>query len=252
MVAYDFGKGEIVKKIKLSLKVCAHRGASGTHPENTVAAFDEALRIGAHMIEFDVRRTLDGKFVIMHDSTVNRTTDGGGAVAELMFDYIRSLDAGMGQKVPTLDETMAYAERIMLNIHAYPESRDDALMMAKALAARFAESDIHDRAFVASDDQDLLKHVRIADSRIRLCKLFEQADPDYVRKAISNHSCEVLQPCNEIVTTQLVNEAHAHGLKVNPFFADDEDEMRRLIDCGVDGILTNYPARLLSLLETIS
>ncbi|MBL4701498.1 hypothetical protein JYU15_00995 [bacterium AH-315-I18] len=229
--------------------ICAHRGASGTHPENTAAAFDEALGVGAQMIEFDVRRTRDGNFVIVHDPTVDRTTDGNGAISELTFDYIRSLDAGQGEQVLTLPKAMAYARKARLNIHAYPESDEDALAIANALVPYFTDGDIYDWAFVTAADLNLLKHVRKADPQIRLCNLIGQGAGDYVAAALLSHPCEVLQPRNTIVTRQLVEEAHAQGLKVNSFFADDEDEMKRLIACGVDGILTNYPARLLACLE---
>src|SRR5690606_35407546 len=73
--------------------VCAHRGASATHPENTLSALREAIRLGAHMLEFDVRATLDGQLVLMHDPNVDRTTNGVGAVSEMNFDLLRKLDA---------------------------------------------------------------------------------------------------------------------------------------------------------------
>ncbi len=232
--------------------ICAHRGASGTHPENTQAAFEEAIRVGAHMVEFDIRCTADHHLAIIHDSTVDRTTNGTGAVADLTFDYIRSLDAGQGKKVLSLPEAMAYASRVMLNIHANPENKDDALAIAQALVPYFANGDIYDQAFVTAVDQDLLKLLRAADPQIRLCNLLGQRTDSYVQTAVSSHPCEVLQPINAVVTHELVREAHAQGLKVNPFFADDEDEMNRLIGCGVDGILTNHPARLFSFLENRS
>ena len=228
--------------------ICAHRGASGTHPENTASAFDEALSVGAQMIEFDVRRTRDGNFVIVHDSTVDRTTDGQGAISELTFDYIRSLNAGHGEPVLTLSKAMSYAQKAMLNIHAYPENDEDALAIANALVTYFVDGDIYDCAFVTAANLNLLKHVHKADPKIRLCNLIGQGAEDYVTTAISSHPCQVLQPRNTIVTRQLVDEAHAQGLKVNSFFADDQEEMSRLVACGVDGILTNYPARLLACL----
>jgi glycerophosphoryl diester phosphodiesterase len=229
------------------IKACAHRGASGTHPENTVAAFEEAVRLGAEMLEFDVRRTADGKFVIMHDPTVDRTTSGQGPVAALTFDEIRALDAGEGQAVPTLDEAMAYVDRMMLNIHLYPETPGDVDAMTEVLLGRFASGSIYDRAFVASENETVLNRLHQSDPRIRLCNLCHHAQPNYVELALTAVPCQVLQPTNGNVTTDLVAAAHAQGLKVNVFYADDEPEMKRLIDCGVDGILTNYPARLLNL-----
>lgn len=103
----------------------AHRGASDTHPENTLAAFREAIRLGAHQIEFDVRLTKDGHLVVMHDATVDRTTDGQGAVTDMTLAELRRLDAGRkkhatfaGERVPTLEETLDMMPlNIWLNCH---------------------------------------------------------------------------------------------------------------------------------------
>jgi len=239
----------------MSVKVCAHRGASGTHPENTAAAFDEAVRLDCEMIEFDVRRTIDGRFIVMHDPTVDRTTDGTGAIAEMTFDTIRALDAGRhgdspaesgGQRVPTLAEAIRYVDRLMLNIHAYPEGDADVEPMAAAIIDLLRDVD-HRHWFIACNVPALLAAVIELDREARLCPLLAQRSADYIDRARELGPCHILQPSNTIVTPKFVAAAHRHGLKVNPFYADDEAEMRRLIACGVDGILTNQPARLLSI-----
>ncbi len=105
--------------------ICAHRGAMETHPENTLAAFKEAVFLGAHMIEFDVRLTKDGHLVILHDETVDRTTNGMGKISELTLHEVKQLDAGSwkseiftGEKIPTLQEVLiVLPENIWLNIH---------------------------------------------------------------------------------------------------------------------------------------
>lgn len=119
-------KEKYIFEIELPGKgLCAHRGAMGTHPENTLVAFREAIKAGAHMIEFDVQLTKDNKLVVIHDGTVDRTTNGTGQVSELPFDEIRNLDAGSwkspefaGEKIPTLDETLSVMPyNIWLNVH---------------------------------------------------------------------------------------------------------------------------------------
>jgi glycerophosphoryl diester phosphodiesterase len=227
--------------------VCAHRGASGTHPENTPLAFDEAVRLGVEMIEFDVRRTRDGRFVIIHDANVDRTTDGSGMIDDMTLDQVRRFDAGAGQCIPTLDEAMAYADRVWLNVHGKAFTDEDAEAMAEALVQYFKEGVGYDRAFIASEEFPLLQHVRRRDERMRVCPLFDQVQDQYISRTSGRIRCDVFQPRNTIVTPELVAEAHALGAKVNPFYADDEPEMRRLIDCGVDGILTNFPHRLIAL-----
>jgi len=240
-----------MRTAKRRVITCAHRGASSTHPENTRLAFDEAVRLGADMIEFDVRRTRDGAFVIMHDASVDRTTNGAGAVADLTLSEIRALDAGQGQRVPILEEAMTFGKSLMLNVHAYPETEEDALPMAKALVEQFHRFGLHENSFVTSWHELFLDEVHRLDPAVRRCNLHGEDDPDYVEIACRQFTPEVLQPSNRIVTADLIAAAHAprRNIKVNPFFADDEAEMRRLIDCGVDGILTNCPARLLTLLK---
>ena len=203
------------------------------------------------MMEFDVRRTADGEFVVMHDAAVDRTTDGRGPVAELTFEEIRRLDAGGGVRVPSLAEALAYADRMILNIHAYPETDDEVAPTAEVLADHFRRENLYGRAFVASDREELQELLRKADPQIRLCNLTGQNDADWPEAAVRAGPCQVLQPRDHVTTPETVARAHAAGMKVNPYFADDEPEMRRLIDCDVDGILTNYPARLRAVLETL-
>lgn len=231
--------------------ICAHRGASGTYPENTVQAYEAALWMGATMLEFDVRCSADQKCVVIHDVSVDRTTDGSGAVSELTFSQLRALNAGNGQRIPTLDEALDFADRALLNIHAYPITEDDRETISEQLLTAFAQRQIYHRAFVATRDLGLMQRLREEDSQIRLCNLTrpDVAEADFLQAVLDHHPCEVLQPRNQMVTKELVESAHQHGLKVNPFYADEPEEMRRLLDCGVDGILTNYPLRLAKLLK---
>jgi glycerophosphoryl diester phosphodiesterase len=111
--------------------ICAHRGGGATHPENTVVALQEAVRIGAHMVEFDIAITRDGTLVLMHDATVNRTTDGMGKVIDLTLAELKQLDAGVktgarfaGTRVPTLVEALAVLPRnIWINVDFKADAR---------------------------------------------------------------------------------------------------------------------------------
>ncbi|MBE9518576.1 MAG: glycerophosphodiester phosphodiesterase, partial [Bacteroidetes bacterium] len=105
--------------------ICAHRGAMDTHPENTIAAFKEAVHLGAHMIELDVRMTLDGHLLVLHDQTVDRTSNGKGEISELSLEEVKQLDAGSwkskkfaGERIPTFKEALAVMPaNIWLNVH---------------------------------------------------------------------------------------------------------------------------------------
>ncbi|MCA9212215.1 MAG: hypothetical protein KDB27_04045 [Planctomycetales bacterium] len=132
--------------------ICAHRGASDTHPENTLAAFHEAVRLGAHMIEFDVALSKDGKLVLTHDTTVDRTTNGKGPISQLTLEELKSLDAGSwkgdrfkGQRIPTLDEALTVMpDNIWLNVHL----KGDAKLAEKVSKYIVAHDRLH-QAFLA-------------------------------------------------------------------------------------------------------
>lgn len=239
-----------------SVVVCAHRGNSGEFPENTLSAFRSAADLGVDMIEFDVAITKDGVPVILHDETVDRTSNGTGLLAELTLAAVRALDFGSwqgeafcGERIPTLIEALdALPAPIMLNIHVkehWPLAED----LVGQVAREFRLRDLYHRAFVASDET-MIRAFAALDPRIRLCSLSHQDGEAYIDHAEAL-GCRILQPCHTLVTAEFVAAAHQRDMRVNVFYADEEAEMLRQIDCGVDGILTNYPRRLLALQRRI-
>jgi glycerophosphoryl diester phosphodiesterase len=235
------------------LAVVAHRGASGTHPENTAAAFAEAIRLGVDSIELDVHRSSDGGLVLIHDGTVDRTSNGTGPVAELTMEELRALDAGSwfapvfaDQRFLILDEALdLIPDSIRLNVHVKAYAHDRAQVAPEVVSVLKARGRLNN-AFMAADESTLLC-AREAESTLEICNLSVRPEGDYVARS-ALIGCRILQPGHAMTSTRLVDEAHAHNMEVNPFFADDEQEMRRLADCGVDGILTNQPERLQQLL----
>ena len=118
--------GQIQTNFQMPTKgICAHRGASVSHPENTLAAFKEAIRLGAHMIELDLALSKDDAIVVLHDSTLDRTTNGKGLVSDWSLKELKTLDAGSfkathfkGERIPTFQEVLAIMpENIWLNVH---------------------------------------------------------------------------------------------------------------------------------------
>jgi len=230
--------------------VCAHRGNSGPCPENTLAAFRSALALGVEMIEFDVAHTRDGRLVLLHDATVDRTTNGSGPVQEMTFERLRGLDAGDGERVPTLDEALALIPaEVILNVHVKPHSADPTRLVQE-VATRLLADDRAESAFIAAGP-DLIRALRDAGSPVRTCPLLGGAyGPDYVAVGVELGCC-ALQPGHRTVSAEMVAEAHRRGRRVNVFYADEPAAMTRLIDLGVDGILTNWPERLLRILGRI-
>jgi glycerophosphoryl diester phosphodiesterase len=237
--------------------VCAHRGASGTHPENTLHAFAEAVALGCGMVEFDVRATSDGALVLLHDATVDRTTDGSGNIWELDHQAVLRLDASAGHtgfelsRIPTLDEVLDLLPRAMeLNIHVYPGPSDGADIVA-GVCERIQARDLYGTAFISGSDE-VMELATAQDPQVRRCLLGSQDRAAAYARLAHGLGCSNIQPLNKITTKALCDEAHELDLVVHPFYADDAAEMQRLIDCGVDGILTNQPARLIGLLEKLS
>ena len=234
--------------------VVAHRGASGGFPENTASAFREAIRLGVEMIEFDVHLTADQQLVIIHDGSVDRTSNATGRVAELRLAEIKALDAGgwfgerfAGERLLTLAEALELMPpQMRLNVHvkAYPEDRE---RLVPLVVEELVRRELLNRAFIASDEASLAL-ARKLEKRLEICNLSTRPAETYVSRSAAI-GCRILQPGNAMTTAALVAQAHAEGMTVNPFYADDEEEMRRLIACGVDGILTNYPERLQELLR---
>jgi glycerophosphoryl diester phosphodiesterase len=223
----------------------AHRGASGRFPENTLKAFGAAIDAGAQMCELDVQLTSDGALVVIHDETVERTTDGRGAVRSMTLEELKRLDAGVhsgrefkGERIPTLEEVMAISDgRCELNIElkgAGIERKVCELLVARRAFAT---------AMISSFDWDALALVRHFEPRLRVGLLATQWPARLVGAAFELKA-ESINPRSDFVTEDLCIAAHERNLCVYTWTVDEPGEMRRLIAFGVDGIMTNYPERL--------
>jgi glycerophosphoryl diester phosphodiesterase len=228
----------------------AHRGASGRFPENTLRAFNAAIDAGVQMCELDVQLTSDGALVVIHDETVERTTDGNGAVRAMTLVELKRLDAGVrfrtefkGERVPTLEEVMTLAEgRCGLNIEiksAGVEHKVCELIVRRGALAT---------AMISSFDWDALAVVRHFEPRMRVGLLASQWPARLVGAAFELKA-ESINPRANMVTEDLCIAAHERNLSVYTWTVDEPVEMRRLIAFGVDGIMTNFPERLRELTD---
>jgi len=233
--------------------ICAHRGADDTHPENTLAAFREAIRLGAHMIEFDVALTSDGHPVIMHDSTVDRTTNGTGRISELTFDAIRQLDAGMkknlhfaGEQVPTLDEVLdIMPHNIWLNIHI-KGGREVGKITARAVLKHGC---IH-QAFLAVGD-DAMEGARSVDPDVRICNMENQGyDTRYVDETVAK-GCGFIQLYGSMVSREDLERLKIVNVRINYFVSNNASEVRKLLSEGVDFVLVDKVEEMLEAARTI-
>ncbi len=222
--------------------LCAHRGAMQTHPENTIPAFQEAIRLGAHMIEFDVQLTRDGALVLMHDATVDRTTDGKGKVADLTLDDLRQLDAGArkhtrftGTRIPTFEETLEMMPRnVWLNCHL---KGDTALGVAVAQAIVRARRQA--QAFLACSG-DAARAAKAVDPAILICNMDRQANTlAYVQQTIAAKAAFIQLLGKGEVDPEHLRLLKANGVHVNYYHADTPVGVQQLLAAGVDFPLVN-------------
>jgi glycerophosphoryl diester phosphodiesterase len=232
----------------------AHRGASGNYPENTLIAFQKALEIGVDEIELDLHMTKDDHLIVMHDSTVDRTTNGTGAIAELTLDEIKALDAGRvfgeqfkAERVPMWEEALDLVQgKVELNVHLKEGGQPGGHYERKVAKALSDFKMIEDSILTCSDAS--VGNFAEINSRIE-CRIFRanRTPEEYIRKSVEM-GLRTMQPGRDITTPDFVQKAHAAGRIVHVFYADTPEDMRAYIEIGVDGILTNYPERLKAIL----
>ena len=232
----------------------AHRGASGTYPENTLRAFQQAVEIGVDEVELDLQFTRDHQLIAMHDATVDRTTDGSGKVGDLDFDQIKALDAGSwfdpqfaGESVPTWREILACLQgKVRLNVHLKMSS-DPSGRYEHSVVRELRDFGMLDLAVILCDEKSVARFAAI-DPTIQ-CRIGrgQRSPVAYIRRALEM-GLQSIQPGRDITTPEFVRQAHQAGLAVHVFYADTPEDMRAYIEMGVDGILTNFPARLQAML----
>lgn len=224
------------------VEVVGHRGAAGVEPENTLRGFRLAVELGADWTECDVHLTKDGRLVVMHDETVDRTTNGTGAVRDLTFKQIRALDAGQGERVPTLDEVLRVVRgKVRLEVELKgPEAEEAAVEAVKA-------AQMEREALFISFRLDWLCKVKRIDPTLEVAALFGEPPPDACRQAQAVGAGSV-HFFYKNLTWGLVEEAHRLGLKAGAWNPDAEPEWRAMLALGVDFLSTNRPDALLAML----
>ena len=231
--------------------IAAHRGGAATHPENTLPAFAEAVRLGAHMIELDVAISRDGVLVLMHDATVNRTTDGKGKVNDLTLAELKRLDAGAwkdrrfsGTRVPTLAEALAMMPRnVWLNVDFKADARfaGQSADAARRVAELVVAMDRLHQVLFAARGGDVAAAKAVAPGLL-ICSMDRKPDPaDYVQAAITARADFIqLRDCaRDARLPAWIAALQAAGVRINYFYANDPAEAARLLALGVDFVLVD-------------
>jgi glycerophosphoryl diester phosphodiesterase len=228
--------------------VIAHRGASGHLPENTFPAYRRALEQRADMIEIDLHRTRDGAVVVAHDPELS-ALGGSGEIADATLAEVRALDAGGGERVPTLDEVLdCFGPRIPFVLEIKRGSRGEYPGLEAEAASAVERRGLLARTLFSSFHDGVLARLRSRWAEARIGCLLSPRRPERPLERARAVGAEALHPWIGLVTADLIRAAHAEGLAVYAFTVDDEEEMRRLLDLGVDGLFTNFPDRLRAVL----
>lgn len=228
--------------------VIAHRGASAYRPENTASAFALAVEMRADMIEIDLHLTRDGAVVVTHDEALS----GLGEIADATLAAVRALDAGGGERVPTLDEVLdRFGDQIAFNLEIkragateYRGIEAQALeaVMKRGLLARTLFSSFYDA---------VLARLRALSAQARIALLISSRHPIAILERAAALRAEAVNLEDSIATPARIEAAHGAGLDVHVFTVDAEDALRRLLAMGVDGIFTNAPDRLRRILREL-
>lgn len=220
--------------------IIAHRGASGNKPENTIASFIKAIEMEAKMIEFDVHVCKSGEVVVIHDFDIDRTTNGKGFVSELTLEALKKFNAGEGEEIPTLDETLnAINGKSMVNIEI--KGKNSYTIVSETIKSQIKSSIWKQSDFLVSsfDHKQLLKFHKLL-PEIKIGVLFEKV-PDNFHEIANKLNAYSINANFEFLTKEMVNKIHLQGYKIYAYTVNSEENKIKMADLNVDGIFSDFP-----------
>ena len=223
----------------------AHRGASAHEVDNSMASFQKAIEMGANMLEMDVHSTIDGEIVVFHDDNVKSISKKKGQIEKMLLIEIKKLRLNNGEEVPMLRDVLErFKGQCQFNIEI--KSRDAALPSL----AIVREVDIIDDVLFSSFSGPWLLTIKAKYKNSRLAIISRDKKIKIIQIATSLKA-EAIHPDKRILTKDMIEEAKGEGLKVNVWAVDKPQKMKKFIDMGVDGIITNKPDILSNLIENL-
>ncbi|MCC6741258.1 MAG: glycerophosphodiester phosphodiesterase [Planctomycetia bacterium] len=229
------------------MRLVAHRGIPSLAPENTLASFAKALDLGATALEFDVHLTADGRCAVLHDETVDRTTNGVGKVAGITLEDIQRLKIEGGHRIPSLDEVLDWAAGNSLFLHVEIKAAPALRPAVELLMKR----DLVGRARISSFWHRAVKQVKAICPQLETGVLYAAAPVQNTQLAI-DAGADALHPHHTYVTEELVREARSRGLKLTTWTVDAASELERLAALDVDEVVTNVPHTAKKVLEYLA
>ena len=236
----------------------AHRGASAQFPENTLLAFRQAIEQGVDMLELDVHSTADGHLVVIHDRTLERTTNGHGNVHDHSLHEIRQLDAGQGERIPLFDEVIGLAREagIRLCVEIKGIFGEEELALPEAMVRALAASDFLNQSVLTSYSPMALLRAKATNTEASTMLDPSPQDGSLTPRQIcaqalragANGVCYDFR----ILTPAIARECQLTGLALWAWYPDDPDDLRQVLRAGVSGIMTNRPDVLNEVLNDIA
>ena len=235
-----------------------HRGFSGCYPENTMLAFEKALEAGCEGMEFDVHLTKDGQLVIIHDETVDRTSAGHGRIRDMTYEELCRINLNYPdkfgdrfpfQRIPTLreyfelvkDRDMISNIELKTGVYEYPG-------IEQAVYDLIREYRLEDRVIISSFNHHSVLRMKAIDPSL-VCGFLSETwildAGDYVKR----HGVEAYHPQFHMLTPAETADLQSHGVRINTWTVNEEEDIREMLRIGVDGIISNFPDRVKALLE---
>ncbi|MFZ7132210.1 MAG: glycerophosphodiester phosphodiesterase [Eubacteriales bacterium] len=236
-------------------KILAHRGASGYCPENTMKAFEKALMLSADGLELDIHLTKDQRLVVIHDFTLNRTTNGKGLIKDVTYRELCSLDAGSwfspqfrNEKIPLLKDVFHLVDNIEHTINIEIKAGNRYYPSIEELILEEIHKWAKCNIILSSFDHFALRNIKLNDPDKTTGILYEASFIDICNYAIDKVNADALHPNYMTLDKDLFQNAKKNCLQINPYTVDHPLTMKNLINLGVDHLITNYPDIALSLL----
>jgi glycerophosphoryl diester phosphodiesterase len=237
------------------MDIIGHRGAKGEAPENTLSGFRYSMALGIRQVEFDIHVSADGQLVVCHDKTLERTTNGVGLLKDKTQAELAALDAchtlfpqwPNNDGVPSLAEVLTLLKDFdHLQLEVKTESPEDCLIVAQQLPA-LCQS-FGSRAVTTSFNIDYLRLMQQTQSQIQRGLLVEEYFQGDIIALAQELGCTLIAPHHRLLSVDLVNRAHALGLKVSTWTVDEPERMLALREMGIDSLITNVPTRAMKVL----
>ncbi|RLG35063.1 glycerophosphodiester phosphodiesterase [Methanosarcinales archaeon] len=230
------------------MKIIAHRGARASEPENTVRAMNKAFECGADAVEVDLRFTCDHKLVVIHDDTLERTTNGTGKVSDMTIEQLRALDAGKGERIPELSEALSVAKRYSRPLVI--ELKEEG--MEWQVLEEVTEAGLGDKVTISSFIHTSLRNLKEKAPEIKTGVIIASVPVNPVR-LVQDAKADVIFAKYSRITREFIDACVGYeGIEVYLWTVNTIDDLNNAISYGVDGVVTDNPCELIRMRMSMS